>query len=199
MISAFIAGATKFIAGANARWMGCLPEAKQRIYFANHTSHLDAVVVWATFPSDIRQRIHPVAAQDYWTKSSLRLYLARRVFQAILIERQNVSTRNNPLETLLHALEGGASLIIFPEGTRGNGLDVQPFKSGLYHIARQRPDLELVPVHIDNMNRVLPKGEILPVPLLSCITFGSPIHLEHESKMEFLERARKALADLKHT
>jgi hypothetical protein len=72
------------------------------------------------------------------------------------------------------------------------------FKSGLYYLGKKRPDLELVPVYLDNMNRVLPRGEFLPVPLLSCITFGPPIWLEKgEPKAQFLERAREAVRRLK--
>jgi 1-acyl-sn-glycerol-3-phosphate acyltransferase len=75
---------------------------------------------------------------------------------------------------------------------------VGEFKSGLYYLAKKRPDLELIPVYIDNMNRILPRGEFLPVPLLSSITFGPPMWLEAgETKNEFLERARKAVLKLR--
>jgi hypothetical protein len=48
------------------------------------------------------------------------------------------------------------------------------------------------------MNRVLPRGEFLPVPLLSCITFGPPMWLEAgETKVSFLTRAREAVQRLK--
>ena len=65
-------------------------------------------------------------------------------------------------------------------------------------LSKKRPDLELVPVYIDNLNRVLPRGEFLPVPLLSCITIGPPIWLEAgEPKTDFLNRAREAVLRLK--
>jgi 1-acyl-sn-glycerol-3-phosphate acyltransferase len=198
MIASLLVGVVKLLAGPSVRWAGCAPERRQRIYFANHTSHLDAIVLWSSLPSDVRARTRPVAARDYWTKDRLRLYLSKEVFNAVLIERQKVSAENNPLEALLKALDEDSSLIIFPEGTRGAGEEIQPFKSGLYHLARKRPAVELVPVHIDNMNRILPKGEVLAVPLLSCITFGAPLRLaDDEAKPAFLERARTALAGLK--
>jgi 1-acyl-sn-glycerol-3-phosphate acyltransferase len=90
------------------------------------------------------------------------------------------------------------SVILFPEGSRNSEEQIQPFKSGLYYLAKKRPDLELVPVHIENLNRVLPRGEFLPVPLLSLVTFGPPMYLEQgESKADFLNRARDAVKRLK--
>ncbi|MEO7677930.1 MAG: lysophospholipid acyltransferase family protein, partial [Verrucomicrobiota bacterium] len=169
----------------------------QRIYFANHTSHLDAVVLWSAVPSELRARTRPVAARDYWTKSKLRNFFGTKVFNAVLVDRERGSAHKNPLEPLLQALNAGDSLIIFPEGTRSSGANVQPFKSGVYHLARKCPSVELIPVHIDNMNRILPKSEILPVPLMSCISFGEPMHLlDNESKTDFLERARTAVSSL---
>jgi 1-acyl-sn-glycerol-3-phosphate acyltransferase len=99
---------------------------------------------------------------------------------------------------MVKAIGDTHSLIVFPEGHRNTDSEIDEFKSGLYYLAKKRPDLELVPVHIDNMNRVLPRGEFLPVPLLSCITFGSPLWLEAgEPKADFLQRAREAVRRLK--
>jgi len=197
MISSLIVLLVKFLTGASVRWQGCGPEQRQRIYFANHTSNLDGAVLWASFPAEIRSMIRPVAAVDYWTRNFLRRFLAVKVFNTVLIERRHITRENNPLDQLLKALDGGSSLIIFPEGGRNPGPEVMEFKSGLYYLGRERPGVELVPVHIDNMNRILPKGEILPVPLLCCISFGSPLRVEEgEEKSHFLERARKAVNDL---
>jgi 1-acyl-sn-glycerol-3-phosphate acyltransferase len=198
MITAITVALVKFLTAPSVRWIGCEPNNHQRIFFANHTSHLDAVVLWSAVPSDLRARTRPVAARDYWTKNKLRMFFGKKVFNAVLIEREKVSAHNNPLETLLEALTAGDSLIIFPEGTRGDGEKIQSFKSGLYHLARKCPRVELIPVHVDNLNRILPKGEILPVPLMSCISFGEPMQLrEGESKTDFLERAQQAVCSLR--
>jgi 1-acyl-sn-glycerol-3-phosphate acyltransferase len=190
----------RFLTGANARWSGCAPELKQRIYFANHTSNLDALVLWASLPASVRKITRPVAARDYWSAGRLRLFLAEKVFNALLIERKNVTVRNNPLEPMLAALDSGDSLIIFPEGGRFPGPDPGPFKSGIYHLAKHHRSAELVPVYIDNLNRVMPKGEILPVPLLVSISFGCPLILEEgETKPDFLERARAAIIALRQS
>lgn len=190
----------KLLTGSSVRWAGCEPSARQRLYFANHTSHLDALVLWAALPPASRALTRPVAARDYWEADRVRRHLASRVFNAVLIDRQHVAGQpRNPLEPLLAALDdpGNYSLILFPEGTRGTGLAPAAFKSGLYHLARQRPAVELIPVLIDNMNRILPKGELLPVPLLGSVSFGSPMQLgEGEGKAAFLDRARDAVVAL---
>ena len=185
------------LCGARARWQGCEPAGRQRIYFANHTSHLDAVVLWATLPLIFRARTRPVAARDYWTASRIRLWLAEKVFHALLIERRKVTTHENPLRDMLAALDAGDSLILFPEGTRSSELEPQTFKSGLFHLVKQRPQVEFVPVYLENLNRILPKGEMLPVPLLGSVTIGAPVRLEQgETKESFLERARLAVWNL---
>jgi 1-acyl-sn-glycerol-3-phosphate acyltransferase len=189
----------QLITGAQARWVGSVPSAERRIYFANHTSNLDFPVIWASLPADLRQRTRPIAARDYWDSSRLRRYLAKDVFNAILIERHKVTARENPLLPMEEALDAGDSLIIFPEGTRALDDDapMNPFKPGLYHLAKRHPDVQLVPVYLENLNRILPKGDLLLVPLLAAVTFGPAIKLEPgENKLLFLDRARSAVAAL---
>ena len=196
-MKSLFAAIAKFISGANARWIGCTPDVRQRVYFANHTSNLDALVIWASLPTPVRVLTRPVAARDYWTKSKLRLYLANKIFNAVLIERKRPTAHDNPLTDMLNALGDRHSLIIFPEGGRQTGAELAPFKGGLFHLAKDRPDVEFVPVLIENLNRILPKGEFLPVPLLGGISFGTPLKLEAgEGKITFLERAQNAVKAL---
>ena len=188
----------KLISGATARWSGCEPDARQRVYFANHTSHLDALVLWAVLPTELRAITRPVAARDYWLAGKLRRYVAEEIFHAILIERKKPTASDNPIEQILATMGDTRSIIIFPEGTRNAGPEPTAFKSGLYHLAHKRPDVELVPVLMDNLNRILPKGEFLPVPLIGHVTFGAPMKLlPDETKPAFLERARSAVAQLR--
>lgn len=199
LIASFLAWLARLISGANALWLDCPPSARQRVYFGNHTSHLDFVVLWSVLPDEVRTQTRPVAAEEYWTQSKLRNYVASQVFRAVLVDRQSstVEQRQNQMQRMLEGMGEDQSLIIFPEGTRGSGDEVQPFKSGLYHLARAKPGLEMVPVYLENLNRVLPKGEYLPVPLLSRVYFGPPLQLgENEDKAAFLERARQALIGL---
>ncbi len=187
----------KLLAGSSVRWVDCQPDTCQRVYFANHTSHLDALVLWSSLPRNIRAVTRAVAAKDYWDKTPFRRYIAGSL-NALLIDRENIKVHRSPVELMLQAIGNTHSLIVFPEGSRNATDDMGEFKSGLYYLSKKRPDLELVPVYIDNLNRVLPRGEFLPVPLLSCITIGPPIWLESgESKSDFLKRAREAVKRLK--
>ena len=197
MIASLYAGVLRVITGARATWMAREPSTQPTIYFANHTSNLDAAILWAALPNAVRDRTRPVAAQDYWDSSAIRRFMAVRVFNALLIERKNVTARTNPIPTIVEALDAGASIIIFPEGGRSPGPEPGPFKSGIYHIVKQRPQIPLTPVFLENFNRILPKGEFLPVPLLATVIVGAPIQLaETETKQSFVERARLAVWNL---
>jgi 1-acyl-sn-glycerol-3-phosphate acyltransferase len=184
------------VTGVRARWIGCGPAAGQRIYYANHSSHGDFVLLWSALPPALRARTRPVAGADYWLKGRLRRWLINDVFRGVLVERAGEKTAD-PIAVMLASLDAGDSLIIFPEGTRNLGDEMLAFKSGLYHLARQRPGVELVPVWLENLARVMPKGQVIPVPLLCSVSFGAPIRLEPaEDKEAFLARARLRIVDL---
>jgi 1-acyl-sn-glycerol-3-phosphate acyltransferase len=197
--SSVVASAVRLLTGATVRWVDCRPEPRQRIYFGNHTSHVDAALVWSALPPEIRVLTRPVAAGDYWGRANPARRLVARLSGAVLIERDNPgpAERERQIGAILDAMGERGSLIVFPEGTRGAGPDIAPFKSGLYYLSLRRPGLELVPVHLDNVGRILPKGEVLPVPMACCVTFGPPIALgAGEPKDVFLERAREAVRRL---
>jgi 1-acyl-sn-glycerol-3-phosphate acyltransferase len=188
----------RFVTGVRGNWPGCLPDPRPRVYFGNHRSHGDFVLIWTVLPRVVRRATRPVAGADYWLKGAARRFIGERVFRAVLIDRTALTREVDPISLMVAALDERSSLIFFPEGTR-NTTDERllPFRSGLYHLARLRPDIELVPVWIDNLNRVMPKGEIIPVPLLCTVTFGTPIRLQpDEERKDFLARARASLLSL---
>lgn len=202
--ASIIAACARALAGPSVRWVNCRPATRQRVYFANHTSHLDFVVLWSVLPRKLRALTRPVAAKDYWN-SGLRKRIAVNAFHAVLVERggkpvdgDRAAVARNTLDMLLEALGAENSLIVFPEGTRGNGLEVGPFKSGIYHLWARRPDVQFVPVYLSNLNRILPKGEFLPVPVISRVVFGGPLRLEKdETKESFLQKAHAAVCALR--
>jgi 1-acyl-sn-glycerol-3-phosphate acyltransferase len=192
-------GFVRLLTGAQARWLGCPPKAEQRIYFANHQSHADLVIIWAALPQELRGITRPIAAKDYWTASPLRAWITREVFHAIYVDRsRSDKTDGDPLEPLVEALHKGDSIILFPEGTRGHSGEPQAFKAGLYNLARQFPGVVLVPAWIHNVQRLMPKGEVVPVPMLCSVTFGEPMVLgAGEDRSAFLARARDAVRALR--
>ncbi|HRL55505.1 MAG TPA: lysophospholipid acyltransferase family protein [Acidovorax temperans] len=249
LMSYLLLGVVRFLTGSQARWYGCPPKAEQRIYFANHQSHADMVLIWAALPEELRSITRPIAAKDYWTKTPFKQWITTAVFNAVYVDRQASPARtpapapateaagnaapaldsaaetaapggpdpapepaappspealraalpdSDPLAPLVRALESGDSIVIFPEGTRGHGDEPQPFKSGLYKLAQMFPNVVLVPAWINNVQRVMPKGEVVPVPILCSVTFGAPIALEPgEERRPFLDRARRAVMALR--
>jgi 1-acyl-sn-glycerol-3-phosphate acyltransferase len=185
------------LVGAQPRWIGSRPSPALRIYFANHTSHMDTLALWCALPAQLRATTRPVAAADYWSGGGFKSYLATRGFNALFIERDAGRRDGDPLAPLSAALQRGESLILFPEGTRRAQALPGAFKSGLFHLAAKSPDAELVPVYLDNLYRSMPKGTFLPVPLTCSVRFGAPLQrIDSESKDTFLARARQAVVDL---
>ncbi len=251
LMSFLLLGIVRFLTGSQARWYGCPPKAEQRIYFANHQSHADMVLIWAALPEELRSITRPIAAKDYWTKTPFRQWITTAVFNAVYVDRQATPARppapvaaepvggidgmtaasseadtamaggpdpspetpprvptpeelraalpeSDPLAPLVRALASGDSIVIFPEGTRGHGDEPQSFKSGLFKLAQMFPQVVLVPAWINNVQRVMPKGEVVPVPILCSVTFGAPIQLEvGEERRPFLDRARRAVIALR--
>lgn len=203
-IKALLPGLTRFAFGTNARWLCPQHQTVQRVYFANHTSHLDTLLLWSLLPADSRSRTRPVVAKEYWNSTCFRRLLANDVFNAIMIERPDhaaasrLNLASQALSGIMENMADQYSIIIFPEGTRGDKTEMRPFKSGIYHLARKRPDLEFIPVYLENLNRILPKGELLPLPLLGSVSFGVPLQIQpDECKPAFLLRARKAIEEMK--
>ncbi|MBY0266249.1 MAG: 1-acyl-sn-glycerol-3-phosphate acyltransferase [Burkholderiales bacterium] len=186
---------TRLITGAQARWLGCAPVPVQRIYFGNHNSHADFALIWASLPPRLRRMTRPVAGADYWEASPLRRYVIHQLLRGVVIARSRDGQAPDPVAQMAEALEGGDSLILFPEGTRNTTDELLlPIKTGIFHLASRCPQVELVPVWMENLGRLLPKGEIVPVPLICSIAFGKPLRLaEGEAKDDFLNRIRDAL------
>lgn len=186
----------RLLTGVQARWTGKqMPELhRQSVFFANHTSNLDGPTIWASLPKRVRERTRPIAAQDYWTRGPIRRFLANNVFRCVLIERNKVSKSSNPLVAMESALAAGDSLIIFPEGGRKGTEDgtLGEFKPGLWHLARKHPDVAFVPVYLENLSRILPKGDFLWIPIMASATFGEAIPFDPD-KTRYMTSAKTAI------
>ncbi len=177
---------------AQPRWLGSRPGGEQCIYVANHTSHLDTLLLLASLPAALRNCTRPVASEEYWDAYPVRRYLIRSVFRGVLLARRE--GLSNPLQPAADALRQGDSLIFFPEGTRGSGRKLQPLKPGILHLSQWFPEIDVIPVWIDGSYRSLPKGFVVPLPRRCSITFGTPMHVKGE---EFLAELRDALEGLR--
>ncbi|TXG79601.1 MAG: 1-acyl-sn-glycerol-3-phosphate acyltransferase [Rhodocyclaceae bacterium] len=197
LTASVITGLARALTGARALWRGCAPERKRRVYFANHGSHVDFVLIWSSLPTALRRFTRPVAGSDYWDRGGLRGFLIHRVFRGVLVDRERKPDGPDPIDVMVHAIDDGASLIIFPEGTRNLQDGLLPLKSGIVRIATARPEVEFIPVWLENLKRVMPKGKLLPLPILCTVSFGAPIRLQAgESREDFLKRTRDALISL---
>ena len=197
LTASVITGLARALTGARALWRGCAPERKRRVYFANHGSHVDFVLIWSSLPTALRRFTRPVAGSDYWDRGGLRGFLIHRVFRGVLVDRERKPDGPDPIDVMVRAIDDGASLIIFPEGTRNLQDGLLPFKSGIFRIATARPEVEFIPVWLENLKRVMPKGKLLPLPILCTVSFGAPIRLQAgETREDFLKRTRDALISL---
>lgn len=194
MIGKVIATGARLLCGCRARWLEAPVTSEPHVFYANHSSHLDALIVWSALPETLQKKSRIVAAADYWNATRMRRWLAHKAFPTLLIDREQVTRENNPLRSMLSVWDAGQSLIIFPEGSRGTGEQINPFRAGLWHMARKRPEMSFIPVWLENLSRVLPKGDFLPVPIMTAVTFGASIKLQtDQSKPAFLELLRRHL------
>lgn len=180
---------------------GDIPSLKPvpRIYYANHNSHMDGLVLWTALPSPLRSRLRPVAASDYWRKNAFRRFIATHISNVVLIYRCGERPLGEDLlSPLVDAVNQGDSLIFFPEGTRGINGKTGHFQGGLYQLLKRCPEAECIPVYLKNVHRLLPKGQYWIRPTKCSVTFGRPLlpPQQGEDKHTFLRRAREALESL---
>ena len=195
-ISNALISVLRVLIGVNARWESPPDLTRQRIYFANHTSHMDTLAIIAALPADARVNVRPVAAADYWGKNAFLSYISQKGLNAVLIDRTSGADKNL-LEPIFDVLKAGHSIIFFPEGTRSCQALPGEFKSGLFRLSETFPDVDLVPVYLENFHRSMPNGKHFPLPIICTIRIGNPLQkMIGEEKQLFLERARDAIVRL---
>jgi 1-acyl-sn-glycerol-3-phosphate acyltransferase len=199
MLEALLTELTRILTGLSVRVLDPAVLDTPSVYFANHGSHFDLLAVRAALPDSLRSHVRPVAAREYWQAGRVREFLSRRLFNAILIDRRFSRRLADDLRQAVQAIHDGDSLLVFPEGTRerGDRETVGRFGSGLFRLAQKRPGTPFVPIYLRNLNRLLPKGEIIPVPILCTVTIGNALRMEpDEPRADFLARLRDSLVTL---
>lgn len=164
----------KVLTGTQAVWVGIKPEPKQKVYFANHTSNLDTIIIWSALPTNLRGITRPVAAKDYWDQPGVRRHIATKELNVVFVERNKETRTEDPLNPLRRALDEGYSLIIFPEGKRNKEVVPGEFKSGIYWLAKEYPHIDFVPVYLENVAKTFPRGAFFPLPIICKAFFGKP-------------------------
>ena len=132
-------GFARAVTGVRPNWLGCEPEPRLRVYYANHSSHGDFVLIWACCRDAARARRGPSRAPTTGTRAAAPLRRRTRVPRRADRPRSERAA-NRSCHADGEALGRGVSLIVFPEGTRNTTEEtLLPFKSGLYHLAKARP------------------------------------------------------------
>lgn len=173
-----------------------LRNCKQFVIVSNHNSHIDTMALLSALSSSQLAKTHPVAAGDYFGQSKVRAFFTRFFVNAILIPRTVKKGEQNPIRVMSEILKKGDSLILFPEGSRGEPEKMQEFKKGIGLLMKMNPDVAYIPVFMKGMGKVLPRGERLLVPFDTYVCFGEPAICKSDDVEEIVSEIEKAICDL---
>ena len=173
--------------GMNTRRKELLPKTGAAIIVANHNSHLDTLVLISLFPLGLLPKIHPIAAADYFLKNRFLAWFATRIIGIIPISRGKASKSYDPLKSCCDALDRGETIILFPEGSRGEPEQILQFKKGIAHLAERYPHIPITPAFIHGLGKALPKGDFVLVPFFCDIFIGNQIYFDTD-KNAFMEK-----------
>lgn len=174
-----------------------LKKQKQFIIVSNHNSHIDTMALMSSLSFNQLPKTHPVAAGDYFGGSPIKAFFSRLFTNAILIRRSKDGGSENPIDQMSQALQKGNSLILFPEGSRGEPEKMQEFKKGIGILLQKHPKIPFLPVYMSGMGKVLPKGERLLVPFDSYVVFGEPTFRSSEDVTEIVKEVENNILNLK--
>lgn len=174
-----------------------LPLQGPAIVIANHNSHLDLLTLLTLFPLSKVHLVQPAAAADYFLKNRLMAWFATRVVGIIPVVRGGNPREEDPLAGCAQALRNGNILVLFPEGTRGEPETLSAFKSGLWYLCRQFPDVPITPVFMYGLGRAMGKGQRIPIPFFIDIFIDDPVYC-HEEKDAFIQALQERFLTLQN-
>lgn len=189
----------KLVVGVKFHTAKFLKEEKQFIIVANHNSHLDTMTIMASLPRTIIHKVKPVAAADHFGKTRLKEKLTNYFVNTLQIQRKRdkENPENDPIHKMIKALDEGHSLIIFPEGTRGEPEVQQPFKPGVALVLKERPQVKYITAYMKGMGKAMPKDDSLIVPHTSSLIYGQPAQVTQTEVHNILQQIENDLNALK--
>ena len=173
-----------------------LKNKKQFILIANHNSHMDTMAIMSAIPSRYIHKVHPIAARDFFGGSLFKKILMRYLVNATLIQRDRDDPNNDPIDSMDKMLKKSRSLILFPEGSRGTPGVMSKFKKGLGYLIQRNPEINVIPVYLDNVYKTLPRGKNLILPYNCSIKFGDPIKFKSMDMEDILLSSEKSMQNL---
>lgn len=183
------------VLGVNARHFERLPKSGPCVIVANHNSHLDTLVLMTLFKGQSFDKVRPVAAADYFFKNKFLAWFSSRVMNIIPIERKMTRDIKGLFQPMINALDDDGIIIVFPEGSRGEAEKLTRYKSGVYYMMRERPDVPIVPVFLHGLGKALPKGSFFFIPIIVDIFIGEPFKF-NEDKKAFMDTLNAEMSAL---
>ena len=184
------------IAGVHLVGKENLPIDGPCIIAANHNSHMDTMVLLSIFPIAKIKKVRPVAAADYFLKNKYFAWFSKHIIGIIPLVRKPKKSMGHPLAEVEEVLRKGEIVIVFPEGSRGESEEVGAFKTGVAHLAKEFPEVPVVPIYMHGAGKCLPKGEALFVPFIIDVNISTPIYYEDENNKEFTQRLEQQIKSL---
>ena len=136
------------------RGMERLDPQQRYLFVANHISLLDTILLGALC---WRAECYPIIVlgdKSVWHANGFKKLLSSKI--GFLLERgKNNPNRINELQEFGRA-GNEFHLVVFPEGTRGDGVNVATCQPGIFHIS-QEARLPIVPIFIENMQLISTK------------------------------------------
>lgn len=177
----------RIIFGISYKNLDSIKAQNQFIIIANHNSHMDTISILSAIPTKHLTMVFPIAAGDYFGKNKLTKFLTEFFINTLLITRIKTTEKNNALENIDQLLKNGKSIIIFPEGSRGEAEVMQDFKHGASILLKKNPNLPFIPIFLKGMGKALPKGDPFLIPMECQVRIGNPIWIKNIQEKEISE------------
>lgn len=188
------------VLGVNVTGIDKLPKIDKEpsIIVANHNSHIDTLLLMSLFTCSQILKIHPVAAADYFCNTKFKTFVFTKLLGIIPIQRKVRKAKEEEIfKDINETLRKGETIIIYPEGTRGETNELAKFKSGVAHIARMNPGIPVIPIFINGPDKILPKTDFMWVPFISDVYVGDKMYWDDTTTKEFTDKIRYAVGELK--